>query len=140
MIFLSTSAVFWCNGMGFHIWRMFNVGGSKKPFREDLKKFLMYMLCAQGVPLLISINTILVDTQRGPSPNMGHIPSFLGSGKQKNKYSSENRDSYFASPKFIFNDQFLYLAMLTNSFFCISILKVLHRGFEDQTDRQRLMG
>ena len=135
MILLSTSAVFWCNGMGFHIWRMFNVGGSKKPFREDLKKFLMYMLCAQGVPLLISIITL---TQRGPSPNMGHIPSFLGSGKQKNSW--ENRDSYYTSPKFIFNDQFLYLAMLTNSFFCISILKVLHRSFQNQTDRLRLMG
>ena len=135
MILLSTSAVFWCNGMGFHIWRMFHVGGSKKPFREDLKKFLMYTLFAQGVPFLISIITL---TQRGP--NMGHIPSFLGSGKQKNKYSSENEDSYFASPKFIFNDQFLLLASFVNGVFLISIGKVLCRVWKAEAERQELMG
>ena len=135
MILLSTSAVFWCNGMGFHIWRMFHVGGSKKPFREDLKKFLMYMLCAQGVPLLISIITL---TQRGPSPNMGHIPSFLGSRKQKNSW--ENRDSYYTSPKFIFNDQFLLLALFVNGVFLISIGKVLCRVWKAEAERQELMG
>merc|ERR1712210_256127 len=78
---------------GFHIWRMFNVGGSKKPFREDLKKFLFYALYAQGVPLLINIVTAIVDSRRDKIssfyPNMGELTCSLGEGRtQKEAYPS----------------------------------------------------
>ena len=126
--------------MGFHIWRMFNIGGSKKPFREDLKKFLFYALYAQGVPLLINIVTAIVDSRRDKIssfyPNMGELSCSLGEGrKQKAAYPS-----YFVSAKFIYNDLFLFLVQIVNGVFLISIGRVLSRGFQNQADRLELMG
>ena len=126
--------------MGFHIWRMFNVGGSKKPFREDLKKFLFYALYAQGVPLLINIVTAIVDSTRDKissfHPNMGELTCSLGEGKtQKEAYPS-----YFVSARFIYHDLFLFLVQIVNGVFLISIGRVLSRGFQNQADRLELMG
>ena len=131
------SAIFWINAMGFHIWRLFNFGSSRKPFREDLKKFLFYALYAQGVPLLINIITAIIDSTRDKItphyPNMGEHRCFLG----ENKMAHPN---YFRSSKFIYNDVFLVLVQFVNGFFLISIGKVLRRGWKDQAERLKLMG
>ena len=132
--------MFWINAMGFHIWRMFNIGGSKKPFREDLKKFLFYALYAQGVPLLINIVTAIIDSTRdgitSHYPNMGELRCFLGEGKPQKM----EHPSYFESAKFIYNDLFLVIVQLVNGFFLISIGRVLSRGFQNQADRLKLIG
>ena len=132
------SAIFWINAMGFHIWRVFNVGSSRKPFREDLKKLGFYALYAQGVPLLISIITAIIDSTRDKItlhyPNMGKLRCFLGENKM------EHPPSYFVSAKFIYNDLFMILVQLVNGFFLISIGKVLRRGWKDQAERLKLMG
>jgi len=133
-------AIFWINAMGFHIWRMFNIGGSKKPFREDLKKFLFYALYAQGVPLLINIVTAIVDSTRDKissfHPNMGELTCSLGEGRTQ----KVAHPSYFVSARFIYHDLFLFLVQIVNGVFLISIGRVLSRGFQNQADRLELMG
>ena len=124
--------------MGFHIWRLFNVGGSKKSFREDLKKFLLYALYAQGVPLLINIITLIIDSSKDKItshyPNMGAVRCFLGeAGYQK-------KNHYFESATFIYHDLFIILVQLVNSVFLFSIGKVLRRGCKIQAERLKLMG
>ena len=135
-----SSAIFWINVMGFHIWKLFNVGGSKKPFREDLKKFLLYALYAQGVPLLINIITAIIDSRKdgitSHYPNMGDVTCFLGEGKEQKM----EHPSYFESAMFIYNDLFMFLVQMVNGAFLISIGKVLRRGWNDQAERLRLMG
>ena len=135
------SAIFWINAMGFHIWRLFTgVGGSKKTFREDLRKFLFYALYAQGVPLLINVITAIIDSTSDRitphHPNMGMLRCFLGEGKEQKMA----HPSYFVSAKFIYNDLFMILVQLVNGFFLISIGKVLRRGWKDQAESLKLMG
>jgi hypothetical protein len=131
------SAMFWINAMGFHIWRLFNVGSSRKTRREDQKTLLFYALYAQGVPLLINIITAIIDSTRDRItphyPNMGELRCFLGESKMKHP-------NYFKSAKFIYNDIFLFLVQFVNGFFLISIGKVLRRGWNDQAERLKLMG
>ena len=123
--------------MGFHIWRLFNVGGSRKPFREDLKKFLFFALYAQGTPLLINIITAIIDSTRTRItphyPNMGELRCFLG----ENKMAHPN---YFRSAKFIYNDLFVLLVQLANGFFFISIVKVFRRGWKNQAALMQMTG
>jgi len=130
-------AIFWINAMGFHIWRLMNVGGSKKSSREDLKKFLKFALYAQGTPLLINIITAIIDSTRTRItphyPNMGELRCFLGEN-----YMAEK--NYFRSAKFIYNDLFLFLVQFVNAFFLISIAKVLRRGWKHQAEGLKLKG
>ena len=135
-------AMFWINAMGFHIWRLFNIGGSKKPFREDLKKFLFYALYAQGVPLLINVVTAIVDSSNPAKttkhyPNMGEFRCFLGDPTGEAK---EMKAEYYESAKFIYNDLFMFLIQLVNGAFLISIGIVLKRGWADQAERLKLTG
>ena len=140
MTFKMPSAIFWINAMGFHIWRLFNVGGSKKPFREDMKKFLFYALYAQGVPLLINIITLIIDSSKDKItshyPNMGAVRCFLGEDLMQKK----NHPHYFESAKFIYHDLFMFIVQLVNGVFLFSIGKVLRRGWKVQAERLELMG
>ena len=126
--------------MGFHIWKLFNAGGSKKPFREDLRTFLLYALYAQGGPLLINIITAVIDSTkdeiRSHFPNMGDVTCFLGEGKEQKL----EHPSYFESAIFLYNDLFMFIVQLVNGAFLISIAKVLRRGWKDQAERLKLMG
>jgi len=136
------AAIFWINAMGFHIWRLFNVGGSRKLFREDLKKFLFYALYAQGVPLLITIITAIIDSTRDGArprshyPNMGEFRCFLGEGKEQKK----EHPHYHESAKFIYMDLFLIIIQFVNGIFLISIGRVLSRGWQNQADMLEMRG
>ena len=135
------SAIFWINAMGFHIWRLFTgVGGSKKPFREDLRKFLFYALYAQGTPLLINIITAIIDSSKekitSHYPNMGGVRCFLGEDKD----ALAEHGSYFESAKFIYHDIFMFIVQLVNGGFLISIGKVLSRDWKLQAERLNLVG
>ena len=135
-----SSAMFWINAMGFHTWRVFNMRSSKKPFREDRKKFLLYALYAQGFPLLINIVTAIIDSGRDKIsahyPTMGEIKCFLGESKD----NWHEHPSYFESAKFIYHDLFMFLGQLVNAVFLISIAKVLKRGWKNQAERLKLIG
>ena len=137
--------MFWINAMGVHVWRMFKVGGVRRTFREDLRKFGYYALYAQGAPLLINIVTAIVDStkeerEQGEGlkitkhyPNMGELTCYLGENKDPNL-------SYFGTSKFIYSHLFMLLVQVVNAGFMISIGMVLYKGWENQAKRLEMMG
>ena len=131
--------------MGVHVWRMFKVGGVRRTFREDLRKFGYYALYAQGAPLLINIITAIVDSTKEERehgeglritkhyPNMGELTCYLGQNKDTNL-------SYFGTSKFIYSHLFMMLVQIVNAGFMISIGMVLYKGWENQAKRLEMMG
>ena len=137
----SCSSMFWINTMGFNLWRVFNFHSKK---RENLRRFLKYVLYAQGMPLLISISTAIADASRPKSeeghslaephfPNMGVVRCFLGE-----QYKSDQK--YLESAKFIYMDIFILLIQIANIFFLGSICLVLFKGWGNQARLDEMKG
>ena len=135
------SSMFWINTMGFNLWRVFNFHSKK---RENLRRFLKYVLYAQGMPLLISISTAIADASRPKSdeghslaephfPNMGVVRCFLGE-----QYKSDQK--YLESAKFIYMDIFILLIQIANIFFLGSICSVLFKGWGNQARLDEMKG
>ena len=135
--------MFWINAMGFNLWKVFNFHSSKK--RESIGRFLKYCLYAQGVPLLISIVTAIVDQFRPKNeetgihfvtphfPNMGVVRCFVGE-------HFEDGLTYLGSAKFIYMDLFMLLVQIANIFFLGSICNVLIKGWENQARLDDIKG
>ena len=133
--------MFWINTMGFNLWRVFNFHSKK---RENLRRFLKYVLYAQGMPLLISISTAIADASRPKSeeghslaephfPNMGVVRCFLGE-----QYKSDQK--YLESAKFIYMDVFMLVIQIANAYFLGSICLVLFRGWNNQARLDKITG
>ena len=104
-------------------------------------KFLIYALYAQGSPLLICLATGMFDSLRPTMangqgskitphyPNMAAVKCFLG--------EERNTTGYLGSAGFLYFDLFLVLAMVSNTFFMVSVCRILSRGWDNQTRLRR---
>ena len=118
--------------MGFNIWRMFKTLKKRHMnSKGNLRKFLLYALYAQGMPLLICVLTAIVDSLRPGGqitlhfPNMGIYSCFIGESEQVYHH-------YFGSARFIYFDLFMLLILLSNTFFLGSVCSALWKGWKNQ--------
>ena len=152
-----SSFLFWTSTLGFDIWMRFSYPSTRGGARGDGKKLLFYALYAQGLPLLISIITSIVDFTRpfvgdhynsstnsftnftdqhkitAHYPNMGDLKCFLG----------ETRGavtSYFGTAGFLYFDMFTILILVSNLYFLGSVIWVIHKGWENQASLRGMTG
>jgi len=72
---------FWMTAMAFNIAKSLSTMQVVRNQKSSLKSFLVYFLYAQGIPVLISIVVLLLDTLKPsniPLPNMGDFQCFVG--------------------------------------------------------------
>ena len=136
--------MFWISAMGFNIWRLFT-GNSERAYRcssqhdarGELRTLLLFCVYGQGMPLIVSIITAIIDSTRplindgsrrkiSPMyPNMGDLGCFLGESEPMNLH-------YLESARFLYSDLFVILIQITNFYFFSTICLVLYRGWENQ--------
>ena len=147
------SFLFWTSTLGFDIWMRFSYPSTRGGARGDGKKLLFYALYAQGLPLLVSIVTTIVDATRpfvgdhnnsstnytdqhkitAHYPNMGDLKCFLGETKM-------SVNSYFGTAGFLYFDMFTILILVSNLYFLGSVIWVIHKGWENQASLRGMTG
>jgi len=92
---------FWMTAMAFNIAKSLSTMQVVRNQKSSLKSFLVYFLYAQGIPVLISITVLLLDTLQPniPLPNMGVVSCFVG-------------EEYNAKKSFFANSTFLYYYLI----------------------------
>ena len=110
---------------------------------EELSRFLLLCLYAQGAPLLVCLVTFYLDWRAKGKilphfPNMGVHSCFLG--------QDHGTVSYLGSSRFLYFDIFLLAILVTNLFFLCHISLVLHRAkqslaaFRSGQEQERFRG
>jgi len=94
---------FWMTAMAFNITKSISTMQVVRNQKSSLKSFLVYFLYAQGIPVLISITVLLLDTFQPniPLPNMGNFSCFVGQ-------EFDLDTSFFANSTFLY----YYLIMI----------------------------
>merc|ERR1712214_7392 len=92
---------FWMTAMAFNITKSLSTMQVVRNQKSSLRSFLVYFLYAQGIPVLISITVLLLDTLQPniPLPNMGVVSCFVG-------------EEYNAKKSFFANSTFLYYYLI----------------------------
>jgi len=135
---------FWINTMSFNIWLKFSMMAMQSPSKEEEnKKFWKYFVYAQGMPLLITAITAIVDStgsgERNAEnlihhPNMGKYSCFLGS--VRTPYAK----SYFGSPQFIYFQVFIMILQISNMIFLTITISSLYKGWQNQERLLKITG
>ena len=84
--------------------------------KSSFKSFLMYFLFAQGIPLLFTVFTVLMDIIKPKDallPNVGEFSCFIGS-----EYVPGN--SFFQTSEFVYY-YLIVLVIITFNIICFSI-------------------
>ena len=148
-IFSFQSFFFWINAMSFNIYQKFanmmrqeiGVGNQQHHMKflrytsEKLISWLAtflerYLAYAQGVPLLIVMLTLLVESQKPENhndwkhyPNMGVYGCFLGHSADMTLY-------YLQTPPVIYFQVYLFILQIANIFFLSSTIRIIHQNFK----------
>jgi len=137
VMYFFLSFFFWINTMSFSIYLKFTNMSVHSPSKSsERKKLMYYSLYAQGVPLLIVIITMSIDSsvirkELKPEdlihyPNMGIYSCFLGAIK------TASHQIYFGRPEFIYFQSFLLLIQISNLIFLGLTVKYLLEGFRNK--------
>merc|ERR1712061_345906 len=98
---------FWMSAMAFNIAKSLSALKIVRNQNSSLKNLLVYCLYAQGVPILLTVFTVLMDVikpQDAILPNVGEFSCFIGSEYVPGK-------SFFQSSEFVYS----YLIILVIS-------------------------
>ena len=129
VMYFSLAFFFWINSMSFNIWRKFTSMESPS-WNDESKKFWKYFAYAQGMPLLITSITAIVDASgdsdgtpenRLYHPNMGTYACFLGAALNQ---------SYFLRPEFIYYHIFIVFLQIANMVFLGITIYSIYRGWQ----------
>ena len=122
--------------MSFNIWLKFTLMSMRSPSgKEENKKFKKYFLYAQGMPLLITVITAIVDATAPRDgnaenslhyPNMGVYSCFLGAVK------TPEEQSYFGQPEFLYFQVFIMILQIANMIFLGITINTLLKGWKNQ--------
>ena len=137
VMYFFLSFFFWINTMSFSIYSKFTNMSVHSPSKSsERKKLMCYSLYAQGVPLLIVIITMSIDSSVVREkvnaedlihyPNMGIYSCFLGAIK------TASHQIYFGRPEFIYFQSFLLLIQISNLIFLGFTVKYLVEGFRNK--------
>merc|ERR1719189_2225146 len=125
--------------MAFNIAKSLSTMKIVRNSKSSFKSFLMYFLYAQGIPILFTVFTVLMDTIKpidDPLPNVGEFSCFIGSEYVEGK----SFFSFFSSPEF----QYVYLIVLviiTFNIVCFSVTAFnLSRHWQAMKDIQTTSG
>ena len=145
VLYFSLAFFFWINTMSFNIWMKFTFMSMQSPCNEEgCKKFWKYFAYAQGMPLLITIITAIVDATGNADgneenlihhPNMGMYSCFLGAVA-----TPSTPQSYFGRPEFIYYHVFIMLLQIANMFFLGITVHSIYKGWKNEAKMQKHSG
>jgi len=107
---------FWMSAMAFNIAKSLSTMKLVRNSKSNFKSFLMYFLFAQGIPIMFTVFTVLMDIIKPKNailPNVGEYACFIGSEFVLGK-------SFFSSPEF-FYFYLIVLVIITFNIICFSI-------------------
>jgi len=110
---------FWMSAMAFNIAKSLSALKIVRNQNSSLKNLLVYCLYAQGIPALISIFIILMDTIKPSNallPNVGEFNCFVGSEFDPEK-------SFFEKSEFIYF-YLIVIVMITFNFICFLVTAI----------------
>ena len=107
---------FWMSAMAFNIAKSLSAMKIVRNSKSSFKSFSMYFLYAQGVPILLTVFTVLMDVIKPKDailPNVGEFSCFIGSEYMPGK-------SFFQSSEFVYS-YLIILVIITFNIVCFSV-------------------
>lgn len=107
---------FWMSAMAFNIAKSLSAMKIVRNSKSSFKSFSMYFLYAQGIPILFTVFTVLMDILKPKDallPNVGEFSCFIGSEYVPGK-------SFFQSSEFVYF-YLIVLVIITFNIVCFSV-------------------
>jgi len=107
---------FWMSAMAFNIAKSLSTMKVVRNSKSSFKSLLVYFLYAQGIPILFTVFTVLMDTMKpgdAPLPNVGEFSCFIGSPYEEDQ-------SFFKSSEFLYY-YLIVLVIITFNILCFSV-------------------
>jgi len=132
---------FWMSAMAFNIAKSLSTMKVVRNSKSSFKSLLVYFLYAQGIPVLFTVFTVLMDTIKpidDPLPNVGEYTCFIGS--QYEDYEERMGKSFFQTPEFVYF-YLIVLVIITFNIVCFSVTAFnLARHWQAMKDIQTTSG
>merc|ERR1712110_37517 len=127
---------FWMSAMAFNIAKSLSTMKIVRNSKSSFKSLLVYFLYAQGIPLLFTVFTVLMDIRKpidAPLPNVGEFSCFIGSEYEEGK-------SFFQTSEFVYY-YLIVLVIITFNIACFSVTAFnLARHWQAMKDIQTTSG